>query len=133
MGGTGLMYNLMTVSGTQTTFSKLNTNYDNVSLFYLIFYFLFCNPLESISNPRTERIQRGAPHLLHLRLGGVDVVVQSVEGDLRLLRLSALPLKLLFTLKNNIVRKRMRAPRRGEKNITFLFCFFNFEFYVVIS
>lgn len=37
--GTGLMYNLMTVSGTQTTFSKLNTNYDNVSLFYLIFYF----------------------------------------------------------------------------------------------
>lgn len=42
----------------------------------------------------------GASHPLHVRLGGVDVIVQAFEGDLGLLCLFTLPLKLPFTLKS---------------------------------
>lgn len=84
------------------------------------FLFSFCNQLESILNPRPERTQRGAAHLLHLRLGGVNVVIQSLEGDLRLLRLSALPLKLLFTLKNSVAQMRIWATAREREGDIFI-------------
>lgn len=67
------------------------------------------------------------PHLLHLRLSSVDVVVQSLKGDLRLLGLSALPLKLLFTLENIEAPNRLRAAQR-EKILQELNDYFGFQF-----
>lgn len=41
-----------------------------------------------------------ASYPLHVWLGGIDVVIQAFEGDLGLLCLFTLPLKLLFTLES---------------------------------
>lgn len=49
---------------------------------------------------RSKTVAAGASHPLHVRLGGVDVIIQAFEGDLGLLRLFTLPLKLLFTLES---------------------------------
>lgn len=52
------------------------------------------------SGCETGRRGQDASYPLHVRLGGVDVVIQALEGDLGLLCLFTLPLKLLFTLKS---------------------------------
>lgn len=45
-------------------------------------------------------VAAGASYPLHVRLGGIDVIIQAFEGDLGLLCLFTLPLKLLFTLES---------------------------------